>query len=63
MLVCPQCSNLLVDHLAEYEAKLSIKTVKCTNCDYLGKREGFNLLTLEQIKEYNMSRFIKVISN
>jgi hypothetical protein len=51
MLACPHCSNLLFDQLHEYEKYNSIKTVACISCDFLGKREGFKLLSLEQIKQ------------
>lgn len=64
MLSCPQCCNLLVDHLAEYEKNSAVKTVKCSNtgCDYVGKREGFQLFTLEQIKVYNESQKALLVS-
>ena len=48
MLACPHCSNLLFDQLHEYEKAKTVKSVACTSCDYIGKRNGFILLTLEQ---------------
>lgn len=49
MLACPHCSNLLYDQLHEYEKNKSLKTVACISCDFLGKRESFKLLSLEDI--------------
>lgn len=51
-LICPQCSNLLVDQFPEYEKDKEIKSVKCSNiCDFIGKRQGFKLLSLQEIKD------------
>jgi Zn ribbon nucleic-acid-binding protein len=54
MLACPHCSNLLFDQLHEYEKNSDIKTVACISCDYLGKRQSFKLLTLEQINNLKL---------
>lgn len=58
LLSCPQCCNLLTDYLPEYEKNSEVKTVKCTNtgCDYIGKRIGFQLLSLQDLENYNLKK-------
>lgn len=52
LIGCPNCANPLIDSLNEFETELIVKSVKCTVCDYIGKRNGFVLL---QPNEYHIS--------
>jgi len=51
-LGCPQCSSPLHDPLFVLEQSNQIKTVKCENCDFIGYRSGWELLTKEQQNNY-----------
>jgi hypothetical protein len=51
-LGCPQCSAPLYDSLLELENNYPIKSVKCDNCDFIGFRQGWELLNKEQENAY-----------
>lgn len=53
-LGCPQCSSPLSDNVPQYEAHNHIKSMSCTNCDYIGKREGFRILSKIEIKNLSV---------
>ena len=53
-LGCPTCSSPLIDNIPQYEFHIHIKSVHCTNCDYIGKRDGFKLLNLQEIKDLSL---------
>ena len=61
-LGCPQCSNPLHDSLFVFELKSNIKTVKCDNCDFIGYRKGWELLSKKEENEQNKQR-IKTPNN
>jgi Zn ribbon nucleic-acid-binding protein len=51
-LGCPQCASPLHDSLFLHELNSEIKTVKCDNCDFIGYRKGWELLTKQEENEY-----------
>jgi len=58
-LGCPQCSNPLHDSLFVHELKSDVKTVKCDNCDFLGYRKGWELLTKKEQVNYERTKTIQ----
>lgn len=46
-LGCPQCGSELCDQLPKTEIAKIEKTVKCTNCEFTGKRKGYLLVRIK----------------
>lgn len=62
MLSCPDCANLLIDSLAEFERNKEVKTVSCTCCSFIGARKGFILLNREQFSVYRTKGIIPTLN-
>ena len=62
MLSCPDCSNLLIDSLAEFERNKEVKSVACTCCSFLGARKSFILLNREEFNLYRSKGITPMVS-